>query len=362
MQSASPSNLKISTAALIGQGVLAIGDGYRAKNVELAKHGYPFARAGNIDNGFDFGDADRFPEKDLHKVGEKTSRPGDVVFTSKGTVGRFAYVKDNTESFVYSPQLCYWRSLDHDVVHPRYLFYWMHGREFFEQATGLKGQTDMADYINLGDQRRMNLTLPSIGRQRAIASVLGALDDKIELNLQMNRTLEEMASALFKSWFVDFEPVLAKAEGRKPFGMDEATAALFPSEFEETDEGPVPKGWTWCAVADVADLNPESWSKRNAPDKVLYLDLSNVKWGVAEEPVEYRFSEAPSRARRVRRGAICTVTSASGRTPCWPATATTWSARSLWASPRPPSARRCGCRRSRAWKSSMSPRARRTAT
>jgi type I restriction enzyme S subunit len=73
----------------------------------------------------------------------------------------------------------------------------------------------------------------------------------------MNRTLEEMAAALFKSWFVDFDPVHAKAEGRRPFGMDDATAALFPDRFVETEEGPVPEGWETMSLSDFMEINPK---------------------------------------------------------------------------------------------------------
>lgn len=92
------------------------------------------------------------------------------------------------------------------------------------------------------------IPLPSREEQQAIAAILGALDDKIDLNRQMNRTLEEMASDLFKSWFIDFDPVVAKAAGRQPFGMDAATAALFPAGFEETAEGAVPVGWRLSSI------------------------------------------------------------------------------------------------------------------
>jgi len=79
--------------------------------------------------------------------------------------------------------------------------------------------------------------------QKAIARILGTLDDKIELNRQMNQTLEEMASAIFKSWFIDFDPVKAKAVGKQPEGMDAETAALFPDSFEDSTMGKIPKGW-----------------------------------------------------------------------------------------------------------------------
>jgi type I restriction enzyme S subunit len=98
-------------------------------------------------------------------------------------------------------------------------------------------------FISQGDARNVVVALPPIEEQRAIASVLGALDDKIELNRRMNETLEALARAIFTSWSVDFDPVRAKAEGRQPVGMDAETAALFPDSFEDSPLGPIPCGW-----------------------------------------------------------------------------------------------------------------------
>ncbi|MDD5734272.1 MAG: restriction endonuclease subunit S, partial [Methanothrix soehngenii] len=95
---------------------------------------------------------------------------------------------------------------------------------------------------------------PSRNEQRAIARILGTLDDKIELNRGMNETLETIARAIFKSWFVDFDPVRAKAEGREPAGMDSETAALFPDSFEETELGMVPKGWNFGTIGQDYNL------------------------------------------------------------------------------------------------------------
>jgi len=261
---------------LIEDHVLYIGDGYRAKNSELSSCGIPFAHAGNINGGFNFEVADRFPEKDLGKVGIKLSRPGDVVFTSKGTVGRFAFVRDDTQTFVYSPQLSFWRSLDHDIIHPRFLYYWMFGSEFLHQYSGVKGQTDMADYVSLRDQRQMFITLPPLDEQREIAHILGTLDDKIELNRRMNATLEAIARAIFKSWFVDFDPVHAKARGEQPYGMDADTAALFPDAFEDSELGPIPAGWGVGALSNIAD-NPRRGIKPEAMDSnTLYIGLEHM--------------------------------------------------------------------------------------
>ena len=96
-------------ADLLRDGMLEIGDGYRAKNSEMGTSGLPFARAGNVNNGFHFDDSDILSEESVRLAGEKLSRPGDITFTSKGTFGRFAFVRQDTPPFVYSPQLCYWR-------------------------------------------------------------------------------------------------------------------------------------------------------------------------------------------------------------------------------------------------------------
>jgi len=96
------------------------------------------------------------------------------------------------------------------------------------------------------------LPIPPLPEQKRIAHILGTLDDKIELNRRMNETLEGMARALFKSWFVDFDPVRAKAAGKKPEGMDDATAALFPDSFVDSELGKIPQGWEIRSVYDCA--------------------------------------------------------------------------------------------------------------
>lgn len=268
------------TQELIENGFLQIGDGYRAKNSELSSTGIPFARARNINDGFKFENADMFPIEDIQKVGEKKSQQFDSVFTSKGSVGRIAYVKYKTQEFVYSPQLCYWRSLDHDLISPRYLNYWMNGSEFKNQIDYLKGQTDMADYVSLRDQRKMTITIPDIEVQNEIAKILGDIDDKIELNYEFNQTLGHIIQAIFKSWFIDFDPVKAKIKAKqsgldperaamcaisgktdkeleqlspKQFNQLAATAVLFPDDFDDSKLGKIPKGWSVEKLEDVIE-------------------------------------------------------------------------------------------------------------
>jgi type I restriction enzyme, S subunit len=309
-----------STGDLIAEGKLTIGDGYRAKNSELSTSGPPFARAGNIDGGFHFEDADRFPEEDLGKVGDKASQPGDVVFTSKGTVGRLAFVRATTPRFVYSPQLCYWRTLDPEVIDDRWLYYWMCGPDFGRQVSGLKGQTDMADYVSLTDQRRMEISLPPVAVQRAVAGVLGALDDKIEQNRRTALTLERLSRAIFRAWFVEFEPIKAKAEGATSFPtMSQQVFDALPTRFVDSEIGPVPEGWEVKALSGVCTLVSGGTPKRS---EATYWG-GDVPWySVKDAPSDgdiwaiktsERITEkgvANSAARVVPKG--CTIISARG--------------------------------------------------
>jgi len=194
---------------LIDSGVLLVSDGYRAKNEELGGAGPIFLRAAHVtDSHIDLAGVERFWPELEGKVSSKLSRAGDVVVTTKGnSTGRVAFVAASLPPFVYSPHLSFWRSLDENVVCPGFLRYWSRGREFREQLKGLASSTDMAPYLSLADQKRLRISLPEITRQRSIAEVLGALDDKIDLNRRMNETLEAIARAVFKSWFVDFNPV-----------------------------------------------------------------------------------------------------------------------------------------------------------
>ena len=132
--------------------------------------------------------------------------------------------------------------------------------------------------------------LPPIAEQKAIAAVLGALDDKIELNRRMNATLEAMARALFQSWFVDFDPVRAKLDARPPAGLDQATAALFPASFQDSPAGHIPHGWTAKPLPEAVEVNPRRTLKGGtiAP----YLDMKNLptQGHSADKVVDREFS------------------------------------------------------------------------
>ena len=137
-------------------------------------------------------------------------------------------------------------------IDPRYLYVCVFNRDFTEYLiTREKGAAYPA--VSPDDIVNAEIMLPPLKEQRAIAGILGALDDKIELNRRTNETLEAMARAIFKSWFVDFDPVRAKAEGRDP-GLPAEIAGLFPDAFEESELGEIPAGWEVGSLLDIIDL------------------------------------------------------------------------------------------------------------
>jgi type I restriction enzyme S subunit len=156
-------------------------------------------------------------------------------------------------------------------VHFSAVDYWPHNTALY--VTDFKGNDerfafyflkaiDFSGYNSGSAQPSLNrnfiysipVRIPPLAEQKAIAAVLGALDDKIELNRRMNATLEAMARALFQSWFVDFDLVRAKLDGRQPPNLDPATAALFPDSFQDSELGHIPKGWEVRTLGEVIEL------------------------------------------------------------------------------------------------------------
>jgi type I restriction enzyme S subunit len=132
--------------------------------------------------------------------------------------------------------------------------------------------------VSRGQLEDLECPVPPLPKQRAIAEVLGSLDDKIELNRQMNETLEAMARAIFKSWFVDFDPVHAKARGEAPAGMDDAIAELFPEGFVESDLGPIPEGWEPVKIKALVSLDHNRLTPQDHAEEIFdYFSIPAYK-------------------------------------------------------------------------------------
>ena len=263
---------KYKIYTLIESQVLIIGDGYRAKNSELSiDKGLPFARAGNINDGFKLENTECLAPENLHKAGEKISQVGDVLFTSKGTVGRVAFVTNMIPEFVYSPQLTWWRILDTKQIHPEFLYCWMRGLEFISQINSFSGQTDMAAYVSLTDQRRMMyMTLPNIEEQKEITAAISCLDRKISNLRQQNETLESIAQTLFKHWFVDFE---FPNEDGKPYKSSGGAMV-------RSDLGDIPVGWNVEKLGEIYKTTSGGTPSRKESE---YYAETGIRWVKSKE-------------------------------------------------------------------------------
>ena len=171
-------------------------------------------------------------------------KPTDTLFSNIRTYFRKVWLADRTGGA--SPDVLIFRAKDESQLNPLYLYYILSGQEFIDYTV----LTSKGAKMPRGDKdaiMQFKLPLPCPDEQIDIAESLSCIDQKIELNQRMNETLDGMARSIFKSWFVDFDPVRAKAEGREPEGMDSATAALFPSTF--TPNG-LPEGWKVDSIGE----------------------------------------------------------------------------------------------------------------
>jgi type I restriction enzyme S subunit len=201
-------------------------------------------------------------------------RRGDVILTREAPLGEVGYV-DFADTVFLGQRLMQYRA-NPALLEPRFLLYSFLSKDLQNQFGAHEGSGSTVSHIRVGDCSKFELSLPPLSTQRAIASVLGALDDKIEVNRRMNATLEAMARALFQSWFVDFDPVRAKLDGRHPEGMDAETAALFPAEFEEGALGPIPKGWCAGGIADIAANPRRSIQPSQIASNTPYIALEHM--------------------------------------------------------------------------------------
>ena len=309
-----------------------------------------------------------------------TPQVGDVLFSYETRLGEAALMPADVTA-------CLGRRMgllrpDKSKVLPEYLLYAYLSPVFQQEIKKRTIHGATVERISLRELPDFDIHIPEIKTQRKVINTLNAINNKISLNKKANQTLEQMAQALFKSWFVDFDPVfdnllasvdfkLENLENRLPDELKQKaqrrlaaldslknaaeckaslsalahelqaqlptkeatqsavqilgktaetpvkvnlntnpnilaqhanTHAYFPSEFEHNEQlGWIPKGWESKTIDELCKINPESWTKKNAPEVVKYVDLANAKNGSVGETIEYSFSEAPSRARRILR-------------------------------------------------------------
>lgn len=214
-----------------------------------------------------------------HEEERYSLRPGDLVVCEGGEPGRCAIWTGPAGMKI---QKALHRIRAKDTLSNYYLFYWLRhaaSRGLLEPhftGTTIKHLTGKAIAA-------LEFPLPPIEVQHAMSDVLRQLDDRITLLRETNATLEAIAQALFKSWFVDFDPVRAKQQGRAPEGMDEATAALFPDAFEESELGPVPRGWRIAPLDGIANflngLALQKFPPENEGDWLPVIKIAQLRKG-----------------------------------------------------------------------------------
>ena len=239
----------------------------------------------NDEPGFNF-----ISEEHAERLRGANVRKGDVIFTHRGNIGQVAYVPKNAkyDRYVISQSQFYMRPDPAQAI-PEFLtayFKTAEGRHDLLANTSQVGVPSIAQPVTY--LRTLDVPLPPVEEQRAIAHVLGTLDDKIELNRRMNETLEAMARALFKSWFVDFDPVRAKMEGRDT-GLPTDVADLFPDRLVDSELGQIPDSWSTGYVSELATISPKQISPSNVAGDTPYIGLEHMPrrsvalsdWGTA---------------------------------------------------------------------------------
>ncbi len=191
----------------------------------------------------------RIKLEDAERLKRYRVRLGDIIYSRRGDVERRSLIRAEEDGWLCGTG-CLRVRLGQGVVDPLYCSYYLgHPNVRAWIVRHAIGAT--MPNLNTSILSALPLVVPPLSEQRAIAGILSALEDKIELNRCMNETLEAMARAIFTSWFVDFDPVRAKMEGRQPFGMGADTAALFPDSFEDSPLGRIPGGWQVKPVGDL---------------------------------------------------------------------------------------------------------------
>lgn len=286
--------------ASLGQCVKVQG-GFAFKSVDFCSLGVPVIKIKNVRSRYiDVLGADCVNAAVAESARDYLLNDGDILISMTGSglnapnsvVGRVARYVGKSQCILINQRVGRLAPKDAAKLDKRFLFFLLSQNEV--QDWLVSNSTGSANQANISNAQIecLRFLFPPIEDQRAIAGVLGVLDDKIELNRRMNATLEAMARALFKSWFVDFDPIRAKMEGKQPFGMDATTAALFPSRLTPSPLGNIPEGWGLKKFGDIIEpqkgksITKKTVSEGDVPvvagglDPAYYHNVSN-----AEAPV-----------------------------------------------------------------------------
>ena len=245
---------------------------------DYVTHGTPIITVEHLgENRIIHEDLPYVSDADRERLSRYALRKGDIVFSRVGSVDRRALVGTAEDSWLFSGR-CLRVRPDAAKLDPAYLSYFFGLPAFRDYISSIAVGATMPS-LNTQILSDVPVIYPPLPEQRAIAHILGTLDDKIELNRRRNETLEEMARALFKSWFMDFDPVRAKMEGRwRPGeslpGLPAECYDLFPDRLVPSELGDIPEGWEVKTLGDVVQVNPTRTLRKG--QSAPYLEMANM--------------------------------------------------------------------------------------
>lgn len=247
-------------------------------------HGIPIVRVNNFKDGrIELSELMRIEPEIESKYGRTRLQGGEVLLTLVGSVGQVAVVPETLKGFNVARAVAV---IHPEEVDPNWLAICLRS-PLSQHLLSSRANTTVQTTINLKDLRALPLPMAPQHEREQIIELIGSLDDRITLLRETNATLEAIAQALFKSWFVDFDPVRAKAEGLEPEGMDAATAVFFPDSFEESELGLVPIGWATQPIYGMASyINGAAYKafEPNAERRGLpIIKIAELKAGVTSK-------------------------------------------------------------------------------
>lgn len=241
---------------------------YRGKTPKKTTFGIPLITAKIIKKGTILPVEEYISPDDYNEwMRRGLPKQGDVVLTTEAPLGEVAQLQNSKVALAQRVVTLRGKNGFLDNTFLKYLLL----DNSVQNLLKSKSTGTTVTGIKQRELRKIKLSFPPFSEQQAIAHILGKLDDKIELNRRQNATLEAVAQAIFKEWFVDFGPVRAKMEGRQPEGMSREIADLFPDRLD--DEGK-PEGWEWAVLSDCCEINPKRVLQKNK--YASYLDMSNM--------------------------------------------------------------------------------------
>jgi type I restriction enzyme S subunit len=269
------------------------------KTPAAAGAGHPYVAIPQMVNGrLDLAAARKISTTDLIEWTKKAKpQTHDIVLSRRCNPGETAYVAAG-ENFALGQNLVLLRA-DGKKIYPPFLRWITRGPEWWEQIGTNLNVGAVFDSLKCADVPNFTLTIPPLSEQEEIVAVLGSLDDKIEQNRRTGRKLEELARAVFKAWFVDFEPVKAKAAGATAFpGMPPETFATLPKTRKDSPLGPVPEGWEVGTMGDVGEQRREQIAPEQIDGDTPYIGLEHMPrrditlsdWGTAASVSSSKFS------------------------------------------------------------------------